>query len=63
MPQEARAAYFLLLVYACWVLNVIPAPVASSVPFVLLPLLGVMDPRKVAEYYMDVRTLRHGRLV
>ncbi|XP_077534422.1 sodium-dependent low-affinity dicarboxylate transporter 1-like [Haemaphysalis longicornis] len=51
--MESRAAYFLLLVYACWVLNVMPAPMASSVPFVLLPLLGVMDPCRVAEYYMD----------
>ncbi|XP_037565086.1 solute carrier family 13 member 4-like [Dermacentor silvarum] len=50
---EGRCAYCMFLVFEFWALNVIPAPMASSVPFVLLPLLGVMDPDLVAEHYMN----------
>nr|XP_054931771.1 sodium-dependent low-affinity dicarboxylate transporter 1-like [Dermacentor andersoni] len=51
--REGRCAYCILLVFEFWALNVIPAPVASSVPCVLLPLLGVMDPDLVAAHYMN----------
>ncbi|XP_070390033.1 sodium-dependent low-affinity dicarboxylate transporter 1-like isoform X5 [Dermacentor albipictus] len=51
--QEGRCAYCVLLVFEFWALNVIPAPVASSVPFVLLPLLGVIDPDLVAGHYIN----------
>ncbi|XP_075539346.1 solute carrier family 13 member 2-like [Dermacentor variabilis] len=51
--MEGRCAYCILLVFEFWALNVIPAPVASSVPLVLLPLLGVMDPDLVAGHYMN----------
>ncbi|XP_065298912.1 sodium-dependent low-affinity dicarboxylate transporter 1-like isoform X2 [Dermacentor albipictus] len=51
--MEGRCAYCVLLVFEFWALNVIPAPVASSVPFVLLPLLGVIDPDLVAGHYIN----------
>ncbi|KAH6934000.1 hypothetical protein HPB50_019393 [Hyalomma asiaticum] len=50
---EGRCAYCMLIVFEFWVLNVIPAPMASTVPLVLLPLLGVMDPDNVARHYMN----------
>ncbi|KAL1472109.1 hypothetical protein MTO96_004192 [Rhipicephalus appendiculatus] len=53
--MEGRCAYCMLIVFEYWVLNVIPAPMASSVPLVLLPLLGVMDPNLAAGHYMNVR--------
>ncbi|KAL3253178.1 hypothetical protein MRX96_054644 [Rhipicephalus microplus] len=51
--MEGRCAYCMLIVFEYWVLNVIPAPVASSVPLVLLPLLGVMDPSLAAGHYVN----------
>ncbi|KAK8778877.1 hypothetical protein V5799_019782 [Amblyomma americanum] len=51
--MEGRCAYCVLLMFEFWALNVIPAPMASLVPFVLLPLLGIMAPDLVAQHYLN----------
>ncbi|XP_064460310.1 sodium-dependent low-affinity dicarboxylate transporter 1-like isoform X2 [Ornithodoros turicata] len=51
--KEAKCAYGLFLMFNSWVFETIPAPMTSSLPFVLLPLLDIMAPDDVALQYLN----------
>lgn len=53
--QEANCAFVVLLMGAYWVTNVIPLAITSLIPIVLFPLLGIMNSKTVATFYMSVR--------
>jgi sodium-dependent dicarboxylate transporter 2/3/5 len=52
--QQANCAFVVLLMGAYWVTNVMPLAITSLIPIVLFPLLGIMNSRTVATFYMSV---------
>ncbi|CAN7939621.1 unnamed protein product, partial [Ixodes hexagonus] len=51
--QEGKCGYCLCLMFGSWVLETMPTSVTSSLPFFLLPLLGLMAPDEVAVEYFN----------
>jgi sodium-dependent dicarboxylate transporter 2/3/5 len=50
-PEAARAAAITALCAAWWVLEPIPIPATSLIPFAAFPLVGVLDHKQVAASY------------
>ncbi|WKX99005.1 hypothetical protein Q1695_014122 [Nippostrongylus brasiliensis] len=50
--QEGKCAYCILLMSCYWVGEVVPLAVTSFLPLVILPFLGVLSVKRIAEAYL-----------
>ncbi|VDO65815.1 unnamed protein product, partial [Heligmosomoides polygyrus] len=50
--SEGKCGYCILLMSCYWVGEVVPLAVTSFLPLVIMPALGVMDIKKIAESYL-----------
>uniref|UniRef100_A0A1I7XQZ8 ABC transmembrane type-1 domain-containing protein n=1 Tax=Heterorhabditis bacteriophora TaxID=37862 RepID=A0A1I7XQZ8_HETBA len=51
---EARCCYCILLMSCYWVAEVVPLAVTSFLPMIVLPFLGVMSIKTIAESYFTL---------
>ncbi|KAK5982876.1 hypothetical protein GCK32_002103 [Trichostrongylus colubriformis] len=50
--QEGRCTYSILMMSCFWVFEVVPLAITSFLPLVILPVLGVMGIKQIAECYL-----------
>jgi len=62
--QEAKCVYMIALMTLYWMTEVVPMAVTGMIPIVLLPILGILSPDRVARNYMkDIMVMVWGILV
>ena len=50
--SEARYAYCLMVIAIFWILELMPINAVSFLPMVLMPILGIAEPKKIAPQYL-----------
>ena len=55
--QAGRCAYATLIMAAYWCTEAIPIAVTALLPFALMPWLGIISAKDIAENYLKVSSL------